>query len=51
MMVLGNMVTVEAGDIRGGGKLQPFLVLLGLSDIVSSLDVIENTKAHQHCSL
>src|SRR6266545_3576008 len=51
MVVLGNMVAVEAGGIRGGGKLQPFLVLLSLSDIVSSLDMIENTEAHQPFSL
>src|SRR5215471_7002916 len=50
MVVLGNMVAVEAGSIRSGGKLQPFLVLLSLSDIISSLDVIENTEAHQPCS-
>src|SRR5207244_13194676 len=49
--MLGIMVAVEAGGIRGGGKLQPLLVLLGLSDIVSALDVVENTKAHQPCSL
>src|SRR5262249_2738050 len=47
MVVLGHMVAIEASDIRGGGKLQPFLVLLGLPDIVSSLDVIENTEAHE----
>src|SRR5262245_37349097 len=47
MVVLGHMVAVETGGIRDGGKLQPFLVLLGLSDIVSSLDVIENTEAHE----
>jgi hypothetical protein len=51
MMVLGNVVAVEAGGIRSGGKLQSFLVLLGLSDIISSLDVIENTEVHQPCSL
>jgi hypothetical protein len=51
MVVLGHMVAVEAGGICGGSKLQPFLVLLGLSDIISSLNVIENTKAHQPCSL
>jgi len=45
------MVAVEAGSIHSGSKLQPFLVLLGLSDIISSLDVIENTEAHQPCSL
>jgi hypothetical protein len=51
MVVLGHMVAVKAGSIRGGSKLQPFLVLLGLSDIVSALDVIENTEAHQPFSL
>ena len=51
MVVLGNVVAVEASGIRGGGKLQAFLVLLGLSDIVSSLDMIENTEAHQPFSL
>jgi hypothetical protein len=50
-VVLGYMVAVEASGIRSGGKLQPILVLLGLSDIVSSLDVIENTEAHQPFSL
>ena len=42
-MVLGHVVA-EAGGIRSGGNLQSFLVLLGLSDIISSLDVIENTE-------
>jgi len=51
MVVLGHMVAVEAGGIRSGGKLQPFLVLLGRPNIVSSLDVIENTEAHQPFSL
>ena len=51
MMVLGNMVAVEASGIRSCCKLQPFLVLLGLSDIVSSFNVIENTEAHQPFSL
>ena len=50
MMVLGHMVAVEAGGIRSGGKLQPFLILLGLSDIVSALDMIEDTEASP-CSL
>ena len=51
MVVLGHVIAVEASGIRGGGKLQPFLVLLGLSDIVSSFNVIENTEAHQPFSL
>jgi len=51
MVVLGNVVAVKAGSIRSGGKLQPFLVLSGRPNIVSSLDVIENTEAHQPFSL
>jgi hypothetical protein len=51
MVVLGNVIAVETSGIRSGGKLQSFLILLGRSNIVSALDVIENTKAHQPFSL
>jgi len=51
MVMLSHMVAVETSGIRSGGKLQPFLVLLGLSNVVSALNVIENTKAHQPFSL